>query len=108
MDYDLFPANVTASSVVERNGMGKQEALSRDYQGLSTASDSLRLTDAVDDEEEKPQPVVAHKKGRKSESGGGGKTLGYSLSLLRSENKLWGFGRRDRRSWKFEEEMVVK
>jgi hypothetical protein len=51
MDYGLFPANVTTSSVIERNGMGKQEALSGDYQGSFTVSDSPQLTDAVDDEE---------------------------------------------------------
>jgi hypothetical protein len=61
MDYGLFPANVTTGSVIERNGMGKQEALSRDYQGSSTALDSLQLTDAVDDEEEEQlQPLFSY------------------------------------------------
>ena len=37
-----------------------------------------------------------------------GRPRGRSLSLLRNENKLRGFGRRDRRSWKIKEEIMVK
>jgi hypothetical protein len=90
MDYGLFPANVTTGSVIERNGMGKQEALSRDYQGSSTALDSLQLTDAVDDEEEEPQPIVAHKRARKSGSGRDGKTVRTFLESLQKRKQAVG------------------
>ena len=51
---------------------------------------------------------MAHKRARKSGSGKGGKTLRAFLDLLRSENKPWGFERGDSRSWKIEEEVMMK
>ena len=66
--------------------------------------DSLQLTDTVDNEEEKPQPVVTHKKARKSGDGKGGRGWedreAASPSLHRSENKPRGLEPGNRRSWK--------
>jgi hypothetical protein len=63
--------------------------------------DGLQLTDAIDDKEEKLQPVVAPQEDQKEwEWEGMGRLRGRSLGLHGSENKPWGFEVGDRRSWK--------
>ena len=72
---------------------------------LRLETGQLQLTDTVDDEEEEPQPVVAHKRARKSGSRRGGKTARAFLGSPRGEDKPWGFEVGDRRSpwWAFGE-----
>ena len=67
-----------------------KKPLAEIYQGSFILSDSLQLTDAVDDEENELQPAVAHKRARKSGSRRGGKTAWAFLGSPRERRQAVG------------------